>query len=327
MGKQAFDHKIEALESLRSSPASASACEQLRKALNDRNNFVVSKAAGLAGEMGLQDLAPDLCTAFDRFMIHPVKSDPQCWAKNAIAKALKDLGHDDPAIYVRGMKHFQPEPVWGGQSDSAAALRATCALALAACPMDRAQILTHLVDLLLDPETPVRIDAARAIAQLPGSDGALLLRLKALTGDREPAVTGQCFTCLVELFPGEYIPFVAGFLNSKNADLRLEAIAALGECRDPAALEVLKEYWGRQADRELKRAILLSLGGSRQPEAAEFLLSVLDEGRPEDGVLSLMALASGRFREAVRERAAAIISRRDDPKIAAAFAKEFRNTD
>ena len=326
MSKQAFDRKIEALDSLRSAPASPSTLEQLRKGLKDRNNFVVSKAAGLAGEFGLQDLVPDLSAAFDRFMIHPSKSDPQCWAKNAIAKALKDLGHDDPAVYVRGVKHFQPEPVWGGQSDSAAALRSTCALALAACPMDRAQILIYLVDLLLDPETPVRMDAARAIGQLPGSDGALLLRLKALAGDPEPQVTGQCFACLLDLFPVEYVPFVAEFLNSKNRDLRLEAIAALGECRDPAALQVLKDCWERQADPEVKRATLLSMGASRQPEAAEFLLSVLDEGRPGDAAISITALASGRFRESVRDRAAAIIARRGDPGVAAVFAKEFRNS-
>jgi hypothetical protein len=329
LGKQAFDQKIEALDSLRSAPASPSTLEQLRKALKDRNNFYVSKAAALAGELGLQDLSPDLCSAFERFMTNPSKSDPQCWAKNAIAKALKDLGHDDPAIYIRGVKHFQPEPVWGGQSDSAAALRSTCALALVACPMDRTQILTYLVDLLLDRETPVRVDAVRAIGQLPGSDGALLLRLKALIGDRESEVTGQCFACLLDLFPGEYIPFVTDFLNAKNnaknADLRLEAIAALGECRDPAALQVLKDCWDRQADPEVKRAILLSMAASRQPDAAGFLISVLEEGRPEDAVISVTALASGRFRESVREQAAIIVARRDDPKITEAFTKEFRN--
>src|ERR1700677_4868944 len=188
VGKQAFDKKIEELEAVRSAPSSASTADQLRKALRDRNNFLASKAAALAGEFGLRDLIPDLVTAFDRFMVNPAKSDPQCWAKNAIARALKALEHDDPSVFIRGCKHIQLEPVWGGRADAAATLRATCALALAACAIGRAEILRHLVDLLVDPETPVRVDASRAIAQLPGWDSAILLRLKTLTGDKEPEV-------------------------------------------------------------------------------------------------------------------------------------------
>ena len=48
-------------------------------------------------------------------MTDPVKTDPQCWAKNAIVKALKDLNHDDPAVFLRGIEHVQMEPVWGGR--------------------------------------------------------------------------------------------------------------------------------------------------------------------------------------------------------------------
>ena len=36
-------------------------------------------------------------------------------------------------MFLRGMKHIQPEPSYGGPSDSAATLRATCALALVQC--------------------------------------------------------------------------------------------------------------------------------------------------------------------------------------------------
>src|ERR1700726_1907985 len=161
MSKEAFDRKMEALEALRSTGASETTTEQLRKALKDRNNYLVSKAAALSGELGLQPLIPDLIAAFDRFLIDAVKTDPQCWAKNAIVKTLKDLGHDDPEVYLRGMRHFQLEPVWGGRNDTAATVRGACALALVACSLDRVGILRHLVDLAADPEKSVRIDAAR----------------------------------------------------------------------------------------------------------------------------------------------------------------------
>ncbi len=73
--------------------------------------------------------------------------------------------------------------------------------------------MRHLVDLLgADKEKIVRIDAARAIAQLGGIESVLLLRLKSLAGDPEPEVIGQCFVALLDLSPEDYIPFVADFL-------------------------------------------------------------------------------------------------------------------
>ena len=324
MGKQALDRKLEALESLRSAPDSASTIEQLRKALKDRNNYFVSKAAALAGELGLQTLLPDLLAAFDRFLIDAVKSDPRCWAKNAILKALKDLGHDDPAVFLRGMAHFQLEPAFIRPEDTAVKLRGECALALASCPLDRGKILTPLVDLLLDPEKPVRIDAVRAVAQLPGWDSTLLLRLKALTGDKAPEVTGQCFVNLLDTSPRDYVPFVARFLEAADPDVRIEAIAALGESNELDAVEILRAHWNQSRDPEMKRAILLSLGASRQPAAAEFLLEALEEGSLEEAAASITALAAGRFRKDVREKVAAAVAHRDDAKLSAAFEKEFR---
>jgi HEAT repeat protein len=314
VSKQAFDKKIDALGSLRSAPASAETAEQLRKALKDRNNFLVSKAAALAGEFGLQELVPDLLAAFDRFLVDPVKSDKQCWAKIAIAKAVTDLGHDDPAFFLRGIKCFQPEPSWGPvPEDSAVTLRCICALALVACPLPRMEILMSLVDLLAaDPAKPVRIDAARAMAQLSGFDSVLLLRLKALSGDKEPEVIGQCFASLLSLSPRDYIPFVADFMNAEEEDVRLEAVAALGECHEAEAVEVLKRKY--ESEPELKKAILLSLGASRQPSAVEFLLSVMD-------ATSIVALASGRFRDEVRERVRELV--KGDAKLTAIFEKEF----
>ncbi len=134
-----MERKLEALGALRLSPQDAA--EPLRKALKDRSNYLVSKAAALAAELHLTELVPDLVQAFDRCMLDAVKTDPQCWAKNAIVKALKDLNHDDPAVFLRGMEHVQMEPVWGGSVDTAIVLRGACALALVACALDRQTIL------------------------------------------------------------------------------------------------------------------------------------------------------------------------------------------
>ena len=269
MGKEAFEEKIAAIEALRADPKNA--LEPLRKALRDRSNFLCAKAAAMAADLALRELIPDLLTTFERFLTNPVKTDPKCWAKNAIIKALKDLNHEDPAVYLRGLSHIQMEPSWGPPVDAAAELRGACALALVACSLPRETILIHLADVLADSEMRVRIDAARAIAQLPGQDGILMLRVKAQAGDKEPAVIGQCFLSLLGIDPRPSIPFVARFLTAAEDDLRYEAAAALGECPEAMAVETLIARWKIEKSDAMKKAILLSLGVSRLPEAKEFL--------------------------------------------------------
>src|SRR5205823_9291390 len=131
--KKRFEEQLAALEELRESAGAPSTVDSLRKALANRNNYIAAKAAKIAAELGLKALIPDLLTTFDFFFIDPVKSDPLCWAKNALVQALAALGHDEAAAFIRGLRHIQMEPVWGGQEDTAAALRGNSALALVAC--------------------------------------------------------------------------------------------------------------------------------------------------------------------------------------------------
>jgi HEAT repeat protein len=269
VNKDAVQEKIAEIESLRSVPANA--LEPVRKALRDRNNLICSKAAGVAGDLLLRDAIPDLIAAFDRFLKDASKTDPKCWAKNAIVKALKDLMYEDPDVYLRGLSHVQMEPVWGGQEDAAGTLRGACALALVACSLPRDVILLHLADALADPLLRVRGDAARAIGQLPGQDSILMLRVKSQAGDKEPPVIGQCFLSLLGMDARGSIPFVVRFLTSANEDLRYEAAAALGECPEILAVETLIARWRVEKSADMKRAILLSLGVSRLAEAKAFL--------------------------------------------------------
>src|SRR5277367_488610 len=151
MSRQVFDRAIAQIEDLRAMSCD-DAREPLRKALKARNNYLVGKAAAITGEKRIEQLIPDLIAAFDRFMRDPVASDPQCWAKNGIARALKDLEHDDPEVFQRGIAHFQYEPVWGTREDTAGALRSTCAFALSQTRLETFAILKLLTDLLADPE-------------------------------------------------------------------------------------------------------------------------------------------------------------------------------
>jgi HEAT repeat protein len=324
LSKQAFEKKIEALEALRSASDSASVPGQLRKALKDPNNYLVSKAGAIAADLKREELIPDLTAAFDRFMIDPVKSDPQCWAKTAIAKALKDLGHRDAPVFLRGIVHVQPEPVWGGQADSAGTLRGTCALALVDCRIEDLEILTHLTDRLADKEKPVRLDAALAIGQFGRPEGVLPLRLKAWVGDDEPEVVGQCFTSLLALDSRAALGFIAGFLGSKNDDVRAEAASALAQSREPEALQLVMEFYNRKRlPAELRAGVLIALGASPLREAADFLMGVV---RTESGELAgsaLTALGLSRFKNEVREPARAIVVEKQDPALSKIFEREF----
>src|SRR5882724_4485676 len=118
-----LDAKLARLKALREGPHTPAARAELKKALADRSNYVAARAADMVGEFELRDLIPDLLAAFDRFLVNPAKTDPQCLAKNAIAETLSKLGLDDAEFYRKGMRHFQPEPVWGGEQDTAAHLR------------------------------------------------------------------------------------------------------------------------------------------------------------------------------------------------------------
>ncbi|MBV9579195.1 MAG: HEAT repeat domain-containing protein, partial [Chloroflexi bacterium] len=267
MPRQAFDRKIDALEALRRAPDLEATRRQLRAALKERNNFLVARAAAITAELHLDDLVPDLLTAYDRFFVDQARSDPQCLAKHALARALHELGHHGAHAYVRGITHVQLEPGWGGRTDTAASLRGTCARALTDCFLDDLETLRYLTDALADPDATVRVDAAIAIDQLNRPEGALLLRLKLLVGDAAPEVMGQCCTSLLSLAPEGAVDFVSRFLRHANVDVQVEAASALAQCRDAQAITLLREFWRDDlVPIDVRRAILIGLGASPLPE-------------------------------------------------------------
>src|SRR5262245_13363265 len=127
------EQQLEAMRRLSEDGPSPEAAAAVRKALRDRVGMVVGKAAQTAAQLQFMELLPDLITAFDRLFEDPVQRDPQCWGKNGIAKALAALQYRESAPFVRGSRHVQMEPVWGGQEDTASNLRGICVLGLASC--------------------------------------------------------------------------------------------------------------------------------------------------------------------------------------------------
>jgi HEAT repeat protein len=290
MASRRIEEHLEALGQLRSA-SMPEAIAGLRRGLNDRSNVVVAKAAKVAGELGARDVIPELLAAFDRLFDDAVKRDPQCWGKTAIARTVRDMDHADGAPFLRGARWVQMEPVWGGQADTAAALRGVCLLAMPACAdLRRETIMRFLVDALVETDAAVRADAARALASMGGDDAALVLRLKAHTGDQAIAVTGQVFESLLAVERAEGLEFVRGFLRSEGGDAAEEAALAIGSSRMESGVEILIAAWEEARGEDYRHTILRALGISRREGAEEFLRRIAGEGRERDRAEARAAL-------------------------------------
>ena len=275
------------MAALRGEPPSPAGRAEAAKYLNSKMNLVVAKAARIAGEWLAAELTPQLVEAFDRFMLKPETSDKRCAAKIEILKALCKLEYPSPSIFRRSLRHVQMEPTWGGSVDTAAAVRALGAMGLA--QTDYPEALEEIVPLLLDAERDARIGALRAIAAsgLPG--GALLLRLKALSGD-EPEVLGECFAALLRAAPSQSLEFVAKFLDHREEAVAEAAALALGDSRLESAFAVLREAFERT--RALpRRTLLLAIALLRRENAIDYLLDLVQNGEGKTSADAVAALA------------------------------------
>lgn len=291
MPARKIEYELDQLNALRSGPSSPEKIVALRKALRDRVNLLAAKAATIAAGLGLTELIPELESAFARFFQDPIRTDPQCWAKNAISKALKDLDYAESPLFLRGLYHVQMEPVYGGHADSAAVLRETCALALVQCrDIPRQEIMQHLVNALTESSATVRAGAARAIESMGGPEAALLLRLKARSGDKEPAVTGQVLDSVLTSEGESAITFVAAFLESRDEDVQEQAALSLGVSKLPGAVEVLKGSYSKHRNHRLAEPLLRAISASRQEAALEFLLNLVRNGTETEARDSVRAL-------------------------------------
>ena len=271
---RAFEDQIAALDALRQQPEAAR-LDSLRKALTHRNNFITAKAADLIREFGLQELTPDLLKAFDRFFAHGEKSDPQCWAKNAISRALAVFELQDADVFLRGMRHIQMEPVWGGRSDTAGTLRATCALALVQCrSLTEMNLLAHLIDLVVDKDKAVRTEVIRAIEQVGSPSASLLLRQRAMLGNDEPEVLGACFGGVLRVEGTRAIPWVGRFLASAD-DSAGEAALAIAGTRSPEAFAALRTALADASDPWFRSVLLSAIALTRDEAAIDFLLDLV----------------------------------------------------
>jgi len=315
-GKQRFEEQLAALEQLRHEPRHASV-KPLRKSLTHRSNYIVAKAADLVHELRLGELVPDLLAAFDRGFQDPLKTDPQCWAKNAISRALAALEFQDHAIFLRGMRHIQLEPVWGGHSDTGGTLRATCALALVACrSLPEAELLTYLIELFADKEKSVRVEAARAVEQVGSRSAAMLLRLRAVLAGDEPEVLGACYTGILGIEGTAAIAWISRFLASAD-DAAAEAALAIAADHSPQAFSVLHDHFLHERDPWFSDVLLSAIALTRQQAGYDFLLHLIQTNAPQAEAAIKALLRSMPSPEIVKQVESMVSGK---PRLARAFA-------
>ena len=321
----ALDRKLEAalaaLRSVRDDPRSEAAAAELRNALEHRSSHVVASAAGLIAELDIPGLAKELQAAFDRFMGNPTKTDKGCRAKAELADALYRTEAPAHELFLRGIRHVQMEPVYGGKADTAARLRGICALGLVR--MNYPDVLAELAELLADPEPGARRNAARAIGYHESELGLPLLRLKLLSGDEDPEVISECLGALLKIGPESSLSFFERLLERADRGTREAAALALGESRVPDALPLLRDLWEQSDDAELRRTALLAIATLRHDQALGFLLSLIAGAAGPSARDAIEALAIYKDEPALAQRVRDTAERRDDLDLSGALEKAF----
>jgi HEAT repeat protein len=312
-----LDDKLAAIRSLRGQVLTPERKAELRKRLGDRSNLIVAAAAAIAGEDALNEMAPELEAAFERFLVNPLKDDKLCRAKIAVIRALDRMEYSRPDVFLKAARHVQFEPIWGGSEDSAPPLRAAALMALAR--VEGSSSLPLLVDAMADPAKDVRIAAAVALGAVGTEAAGLVLRLKARLGDKDPDVFSECLGGLLAVDPKENLPIVTEFLNPANAATCEAAAMALGKSRLPEALDPLKECLEKVYSAELRQHVLLAIAILRRPDAIDFLVEYVASEPEPNATAALSVLRIYKDDLKLRDRIAGIVRERAIPSLRAVF--------
>jgi HEAT repeat protein len=278
--------------------------ENVKKALSQKNNRIVAKAAKLCEEKLLYRLETELIHSYQNQL---KQADKNCIAKSAIMRALVALDCHEVDFYLAGLRYVQNEPVWGGQNDTAVDIRCSSAMGLISTSYPRAML--ELVNLLNDPEPNARIGAARAISYGLNYEAALVLRQKLFCGDKEPEVLGECMSSLLSVEPEQSLPTITAHLNNDDDNLFELAALALGDSHQESALEALQHCWKTTfaIEEHRRRMLFKAITLHRSQEALDWLLERIETHDASLLELGIECLAIHKHKTTVKERMTTIL--------------------
>ncbi len=333
--KDPSQEALDALRALEQDEPTEAGIDHLRKLLEHRSNHVVGRAARLGGAWKAGRLVPDLLRGFDYFLKDPVKRDPGCVAKRAIIEALVVLEHREPEVYLSGVRHVQPEPVFGGSEDTAAVLRGVCGEGLLECRYTDKYLV--LADLVMDVDPRTRRVAVESLGRTDTPEAELLLRMVVLADrlgdggapgrlrrpDEEDAdIIASALQGLMAIAPDRSLEFVASFLRSDKDTVAEGAALAIGEARLPASFSILRRAYEAPGGPDLL-LFLLPMALTRDEQAIEFLLRVVEDEATPYAAAAVEALAIYRGDPACRTRIAEVVANRDGRQVTQAFRATF----
>lgn len=310
---RSFDQKLAALRSL--DIAAPDAHETLRAALRSSSGILAAIAVRRIVEHRIESLLGELQPAFERFLEDPVKRDPQCRAKIAIARAMDSVEFWDDRVLVVGLRVTQLEGM-SPPEDTAAELRGVCGLAHAR--FNRRDALDVLARLLADPHRTARLAAAQGLGEAGRPDATALLRYKIAEGDDEPEVLSAAMESLLLLAREPSIPFLIEILVESGLRAEMAALALAG-ARISEAFDPLVAWCKSCPPADRHRSGYLAIALLRSEASTAFLLGVVGRGSADDALAAARALATFKVDPAVASQLRDAAGRRRDKKTTAAM--------
>ena len=319
---RSLEAKLSRLAELREAPETPELHKELAKHLTDKSAHVVARAAAVVDARKIEPLAEEVEAQFERFMVDPIKLDKGCIAKTAIATCLASLEQGSAEIFLKGLRHIQLEPSFGGPVDTAVEFRSQSAFGLPSTGYP--DTVLELTTALADEAYPVRQAAVRALSSFSRIEVEPLLRLKALHGDPEPQVLSETLEALLVLSPERSLAFVERYLDASDDAVAEAAVLALGASRCEGAFELLTSRLDRSFTRSsLTRTVLLAIGMLRREGAIAFLMNVVTDGPRRRAADALRALAIHRYDEALSQRVASAVAARAEDDLKELYEREF----
>jgi HEAT repeat protein len=298
----------------------------LLEALADKSPYVGAQAAEALGESADDSAALAMTERFGFLSEDGPGRDPGCHIRANLAFALGRLDYRPASDVLRvGIRTTQIEPVGGVPFDTAAHLRANCALALAQirdpdCVRDIALLLFDRSGFArLGPDPTVKMEPRKAAARALSLSGSLSARLpltlRLVHPENEaPEVLQECMQALVELEDPHALEVLGPYL--RHEDMRLAAYAALmiAQTQAPEAAGLLAEAVQRLSGDPL-RAAVLALTTLRRPEAYDLLHALAQSEREAVRLAALDALPSDEASRALLEK---LTAKDPSPRVRAA---------